>query len=632
MAHADAIDADLGERSSKTVQTFKRFLVIILPALLLTLPISIYLTYNHAETATNTLRKDELVTVARGSGAVGASLRDAVGDVRYLAAFIERVLKEPETDPSKTSLLADSFRLFADTQGVYHQVRFIDTKGYEKVRVNYDGKSSTVAPHSALQFKGNRYYVRAGLDLKPGQLYISRFDLNVEHGIVEKVRQPTVRLAAPVTDVAGTRTGLAVLNVEGQDIIDLFKTATLEAKKRITLVDQFGFILNGEDKEKEWAFMFGRYELSLKELHPKAWGRIEQEGSGQFEDTAGIWTFQTVYPFEGGLSIKERSDIVPAGYNWKIISLIPHSDLVAYQWRTVRASVFVSIILVLVLTFGCWLLARSHTAVVQHGESLEKKVSERTVEMRMLNQDLNKARLKAVEGSQAKSQFLSNMSHELRTPLNAIAGFSDILAGEMLGPLGSDVYKGYAKDIGASAKHLTSIIQDLIDVSQIETDSLVLHETEAEVSVLVRDSVNTVIGKASAKQVAIRSLVSVGMPKLFVDETRIKQVLVNLLDNAVKFTPSGGVVKVRARMCDEGKIRLAVADTGVGIPALVKDRIFEPFNRGQDPLLQSAEGVGLGVAIARSLVELHDGEIFVESELNVGTTFEVIFPAYRTLD
>jgi len=149
---------------------------------------------------------------------------------------------------------------------------------------------------------------------------------------------------------------------------------------------------------------------------------------------------------------------------------------------------------------------------------------------------------------------------------------------------------------------------------------------------LVRDSVNTVIGKASAKQVTIRSLVSVGMPKLFVDEARIKQVLVNLLDNAVKFTPSGGVVKVTARMCDEGKIRLAISDTGVGIPELVKDRIFEPFNRGQDPLLQSAEGVGLGVAIARSLVELHDGEIYVESELNVGTTFEVTFPAYRTLD
>ncbi len=631
MAHRNEVESDVLEQLFTVGQTLHRFLILFLPALLLTLPVSAYLIYSQSETVIESLRKDEIVTVARGSGTVGSSLRDAVGDIRYLAAFIERVFDEPETKAAQQAVLTDSFRLFADTQGVYNQVRYVDINGNEKIRVNHDGKVATVAPPTMLQFKGNRYYVKAGLDLDPGQVYVSRFDLNVEQGIVDEVRQPTVRLAAPVTDRRGKKVGLAVLNVEGQDIIDLFAAATMEAKNRIKLVDQFGFILQGDDKDKEWAFMYGRHELSLKELYPQAWARIVREGVGQFEDDAGIWTFQTAYPFEGALSIKEQNQIVPAGYNWKIISLIPRNEVSAYRWQSINSAVFVGIVLVLVLTIGCWGLARSHIALVQYGQKLEKKVSERTAELQLLNDDLNKARLKAVQSSQVKSQFLSNMSHELRTPLNAIAGFADILSGEIFGPLGNDTYKGYAKDITLSAKHLTDIIQDLIDVSLIETDSLILREEEVEVSELIRESVNTVMGKASAKQVSIRTDVSVGISKLFADRTRIKQVLINLLSNAVKFTPSKGVVTISAWVSPEGMIRMSVSDTGVGIPEAVKSRIFEPFNRSQDSSLQSAEGIGIAISISRSLIELHGGDISFVSELGAGTTFEIVFPVGRTI-
>lgn len=630
MANADVFDAGAAGAGAGLLQAFRRFSVIFFPSFILILIVACYLIYNQLGVANESLRKDETVTVARGSGVVGASLRDAVGDARYLAGHVQETLETNHHPDAQQTLLSESFKLFAETQRIYDQVRFIGKDGQEIARVNYDGNKAEIVPKSGLQNKSRRYYVSAGLGLAPGQVYVSRFDLNVEYGSIERQRIPTVRLAAPVA-AYGIAEGIAVLNVRGADYLELFASSTMEAQHRIKLVDQHGFVLKGQNPDDEWAFMFGRSDLSMVARYPDSWQKIVRDGAGQFEDVHGIWTFQTIYPFEGGWAPNKDKDIVPSGYNWKVLSLIPHETLTGYRWQSVQAAVYVSTLLILVLAIGSYFMARSHVALIMHGLNLENTVAQRTTELRLLNHDLENARAKAEHANEAKSRFLANMSHELRTPLNAITGFSEILAGEMLGPMGNDTYKGYAEDIGRSAKHLTNLIQDLIDVSQIETDSLALREEEVDVGNLIQDCIKTVIGNASAKSVTVRSDIEVDIPTLFVDETRIKQVLLNLLTNAIKFTPSGGDIVISAKTGNERKIVIAVRDTGEGIPDVVKERIFEPFNRSINPNLQSQEGVGLGLSIARSLIELHGGSITVVTALGEGSTFLVTFPAGRSV-
>jgi PAS domain S-box-containing protein len=237
------------------------------------------------------------------------------------------------------------------------------------------------------------------------------------------------------------------------------------------------------------------------------------------------------------------------------------------------------------------------------------------------------AKEQAEIANRTKSEFLANMSHELRTPLNAILGFSDMLLQEYFGTL-TPKQQEYVDDIRRSGSHLLALINDVLDVAKIEAGKFELHEEPVEMRALI-DSCMTLVRPSAIKgQVELAA----EMPRADVivnaDERALKQVLLNLLSNAVKFTPAQGRVTVSLD-CDSGRLIMAVSDTGIGIAATHIASVLKPFGRVENPLSRRYEGTGLGLPLAKSLVELHGGRLEVTSEIGRGTTIRVQLPASR---
>ncbi|WP_238184871.1 PAS domain-containing sensor histidine kinase, partial [Methylobacterium trifolii] len=231
----------------------------------------------------------------------------------------------------------------------------------------------------------------------------------------------------------------------------------------------------------------------------------------------------------------------------------------------------------------------------------------------------------AESANHAKSEFLANMSHELRTPLNAIIGFADVMANEVLGPLGAPRYAEYCRDIHASGHYLLSMIDDILNMSRLEAHRVRLDPRPVPADAAVTAALKLVAADAKSKSLSVEVDIADGLT-LLADERGLQQILVNLLQNAVKFTPAGGRVVVRARHAGD-RTHLFVEDNGVGIPKSALPKLGRPFTQVETNLVRSHKGSGLGLAIARSMAELHGGSLRIRSEENCGTIVLVRLPA-----
>jgi signal transduction histidine kinase len=233
--------------------------------------------------------------------------------------------------------------------------------------------------------------------------------------------------------------------------------------------------------------------------------------------------------------------------------------------------------------------------------------------------------------SRARSAFLATVSHELRTPLNAIIGFSEILRCETFGPVGSNRYRQYAQDIHESGTHLLSLINAILDTAKAEAGKLNIQEELIDLGDIARTSLRFLEPRAATAELQLESRIP-DKPQLFRgDEVRIKQIILNLLSNAVKFTPSGGRVVLIVDQGDDGGFRLIVEDTGIGMAPGDIPRVLEPFSQVDNGLSRKYEGTGLGLPLSVSLVEMHGGQLGLESELGAGTRVTVRFPPARTV-
>jgi len=232
----------------------------------------------------------------------------------------------------------------------------------------------------------------------------------------------------------------------------------------------------------------------------------------------------------------------------------------------------------------------------------------------------------------SKSQFLANMSHELRTPLNAIIGFSEVMQGEMFGPVDNPRYKDYIGDIHRSSTHLLSLINDILDLSKIEANKFELHESDIDLAQQLDTSVRIMLARAREEKVKLTLETSPELPLLRADARALKQIILNLLSNAIKFTPEGGVVRLTAIYEPDGRIALTVSDTGIGMRKEDIPRALEPFTQiGGDASVFTADGTGLGLPLTVALVRLHGGTIVIDSAPGKGTQVVVRFPETRVL-
>lgn len=237
---------------------------------------------------------------------------------------------------------------------------------------------------------------------------------------------------------------------------------------------------------------------------------------------------------------------------------------------------------------------------------------------------------KEVEADRAKSEFVSTVSHELRTPMTTIKGYTDLIYAGAVGPINAE-QKRFLGIIKKNTDRLTALINDLLDISRVETGRLRFEPRPLQIGGVIADVINALAGQAEAKQQTLTFEVVGGLPKVMGDRDRLNQVLTNLVCNAIRYTPGGGEVQVRAYLV-EGAVRVDVRDTGIGLTPEDLGCIFERFYRADHPLVQEASGTGLGLSIAKMFVEMHSGRVWVESRIGEGSTFTFILPILAQME
>jgi len=242
------------------------------------------------------------------------------------------------------------------------------------------------------------------------------------------------------------------------------------------------------------------------------------------------------------------------------------------------------------------------------------------------------ARRRAEEANLAKSRFLATMSHELRTPLNAILGFSEVMQTEVLGPLGNDTYKEYVNDINSSGAHLLNVINEILDLSRIEAGRQELQEESLKLSHIVEDAKHMVDLKAKTKNVKLVFNAEEDMPLIWADEKAVRQVALNLLSNALKFTPTGGQITITIGWTSAGGQYFSISDTGPGIPEEEIPIVLSSFGQGSIAIKSAEAGSGLGLPIVQALMHMHEGKFELKSSLRKGTTATATFPRARVLE
>ena len=270
------------------------------------------------------------------------------------------------------------------------------------------------------------------------------------------------------------------------------------------------------------------------------------------------------------------------------------------------------------------------TPVIEGGEVSGAVVAFRDVtEQKRAAAELVSAKERAEASTRAKSNFLAHISHQLRTPLNSIVGFADVMQNEYFGPIGNDRYRGYVSDIGHSADHLGELIEDLVDLARIEAGRLELEEKPSDIAALADEALAMVRPQAQQGGCGLQNNVPGNLPPVQLDPTRFKQVLLNLLSNAVKFTPVNGRIAVMAEMGPDGGLLVRVSDTGSGMTDELQEQVTRAFSGDSGGVRAEKTGAGLGLPLAKQLMELHGGGLSIASQPGQGTVVDLRLPPSR---
>ena len=536
---------------------------------------------------------------------IDGDFRSIVADVMILARIRELTKLVAEPVAEHRQAVAEEFQLFLEQKQIYDQARFLDTEGKEVVRVNLRGGRAEVVPADQLQQKGDRYYVRETLELKPGELFMSPFDLNVEEGRIEQPNKPTIRFATPVHDGEGKIRGIVVLNYLGSRLLDKIASASTSAAGKIMLLDDQGYWLKGESPEDEWGFMFPeKRQLTLANRHAGIWRAISEAESDQFETAEGLWTFRTVRPLarlQPSRQLRTSSEIfgdsAARPYAWKIVSHVPAAALTAGATRLREALLRQFVALVVVLFTVSWLGAR---LLMQHKQARE--------------QLLQTERLAAI------GEAMTALAHESRNALQRSQAGLDLVAKRVTD-------RPEAVELLGEVQAAQYWLRDMYEEVRDYAAPMNLHEETVDLRQVVEETWDHLSQARQGRSIELRQTGRLGDATAWADTQAVAQVFRNLFQNAIEASPAVSRIDVdfdldRIEHCPA--VRVAVRDDGPGLTREQRDRIFEPF------FTTKSRGTGLGMAICKRIVDAHGGRIEVGSTNGTGAEIVLILPQMRT--
>jgi two-component system cell cycle sensor histidine kinase PleC len=382
-----------------------------------------------------------------------------------------------------------------------------------------------------------------------------------------------------------------------------------------------------QDDEKAlatWRRVFAMGEM----LHGAAWAYLIQLLAQVGADDVRIFVlFCTVMVTA---VVATLSATVPAAVYAGLAPLLLVTALIPLSSGTPQA-LLLTLMIAIALVFFVLLARRLYDSAVATLLSRAEKDA-LFIELEQAKANSDEARRRAEQANLAKSRFLATMSHELRTPLNAILGFSEVMKNETFGPHASDAYREYSADIHGSGQHLLNLINEILDLSRIEAGRYELNEEALALAFVIDDCTHMMSLRAKAKGQAIRTFVDESLPRIWADERAIRQVVLNVLSNAIKFTPQGGEIQVKVGWTSSGGQYVAVKDNGPGIPEEEIPVVMSSFGRGTWAIKTAEQGSGLGLPIVKGLVDLHGGNFQLRSRPREGTEVIVTLPASRVMN
>jgi signal transduction histidine kinase len=266
--------------------------------------------------------------------------------------------------------------------------------------------------------------------------------------------------------------------------------------------------------------------------------------------------------------------------------------------------------------------------ILTNGATAERRRAAETA-LASAETELRDARRESQRAAAEKAEFLGKVSHEFRTPLNAITGFAEVMISERFGPVGNERYKEYLKDINAAGTHLVSLLNDMLDLSKVETGKLEVTFIDVSLNDLTQQCVSVMQPEANRARIIIRSSITPGLPRIVADERSLRQIVINLLANAIKFTRPGGQVIVSTAVTDSGEVVLRVRDTGVGMSEKDIQTALEPYRQSATSGSWGSSGTGLGLPLTKALAKANRANFSIKSAPNAGTLVEIAFPHSR---